>query len=144
MQNQQEGLKMNDIGFISGDMALATKGYGVSAIPINWTWDRQTIVILSDQSILSYIQRYLRSNRIPSSMTKDCNYQIDGFCNLNYNPRERDPAKRNVRIVYYDIEHGNIEEVFRRFQCSYIIRVERSECNGTSRISGEIPKISGR
>ena len=136
---------MNSMGFIRGDMVLAMDGYDVSAIS-PFMWDRQTIVLLCDsRNTIENIRNILRSNRKPNSTQYNTNYDIDGFVNLDYNPRETDPANRNVRIVYCDMEHMDMKEVNERFQCSYMIRIkaERSETNGTPRISREISEISG-
>lgn len=133
---------MNNIGFISNDMALATKGYGVSAIPVHWVWDRQTIVLLcEDSSMIADIQSYIFKIRKPNSMYHGRIYSITGFVNLDYKTYEKDPANRNVRIVYCDMEYMKMEEVYDRFKGSYIIKVERSESNGTSRISRELPQV---
>ena len=137
---------MNDIGFISNSMALAIGRYDVSAISIcDWIWDRQTIVLLcADREVMDGVQKTLRDIRRPNSSQYSDHYNIDGFVNLDYNIYEKDPANRNVRIVYCNMERMAMDEVYRRFQCSYIINVERSEPNGTSRIGRGIPKISGR
>ena len=139
---------MSSIGFINNNVALAVNGYDVSAISVDelpWTWDRQTIVLLcANREIMNDVQETLRSSRKPNSSQYSDHYNIDGFVNLNYSIHEKDPANRNVRIVYCDMERMTKDEVYRRFQCSYMIRVGRSESNGTPRIGRGILKIFGK
>lgn len=133
-----------DIGFISTDMVSATSNYNVNIVQTQWVWDRQTVVLLCDnQDMIDHVRSSIHHNRRPNSIHQNVGYSIDGFVNLNYNRGEKDPANRNVRIVYCNLEHIKIEEIYKRFECSYIIKVERSGYNGTSRISREVSKIPG-
>lgn len=104
-------------------------------------WDRQTFVFLcEDDNIVRDIKRYL-SHRKSNSHVDSVGYEIDGYVNLNYDPHEKDPANRNVRIVYCDMRIMTPAQVDDRFPNSYIVKVERREDNDTRRIGREIPQI---
>lgn len=137
---------MNSIGFMEKEviMAIRNKKYEVN-FESTRRWDRQTIVIMCDnKDTIEEIRNNINKSRKPNVGHCCENYRIDGFVNLVYDPREIDPANRNVRIVYCDMSHMRSAEVYERFQCSYIIRVERSEQSGARQISRRIPKISGK
>lgn len=134
----------NELGFMTGDIALLADRYRLSTIELPYGWDRQTIVMVcEDNDVLNEIRDMIRDRRRPNTVCNSVNYGIDGFINLNYKMYESDPANRVVRIVYCNRERMTFREISDRFQCGYIIRVERSESNGTPRISREIPEVSG-
>lgn len=131
---------MNDIGFISP--AVTSLPYRLSAYKPE-LWDRQTVVLLCNNVNINELRKHIRSIHRPNATSSGSNYEIDIFVNLNYKKGEPDPANRNIRIIYCDSEDITMESINNRFPNGYIITVERSELNGTPRISREIPKISG-
>lgn len=134
---------MNDIGFIGSD--IATIG---NIVPISDNidrWDHQTVVLLVNDDNIDTVMRSFQSRRRPQSLYEGIGYKVHGFVNLNYSKNERRPENRNVRIVYCNMDRMSIQEVNQRFSDGYIMKVERSEDNGsrTPRISGSIPKRIG-
>ena len=135
---------MNELGFMSNDISTIGNLQYIGAYN---RWDHQTIVfICNDNTECNRISSLLRSRRKNQSHTDSANYQIDGFVNLNYSPNEKNPANRNVRLVYCDGSRMTLDEIIDRFSDGYIIKVERKEDNyiGTSRISRELPQIPCR
>lgn len=134
---------MNDIGFIGSD--IATIG---NIIPISDNidrWDHQTVVLLVNDDNIDTVMRSFQSKRRPQSLYEGIGYKVHGFVNLNYSKNERRPENRNVRIVYCNMDRMSIQEVNQRFSDGYIMKVERSEDDGsrTPRISRSIPKRIG-
>ena len=141
----------NFLGFMHND--IVTSGYDIwiQGNDRGFMWDRQTVVMLCDNNnVAEGIRKELGRRRPPSSHTSSKGYEIDGYVNLNYSVDERDPANRNVRIVYCDMQIMTIEQVNDRFPNSYMIKVkERRDKIGdaTQRIGRkvlEIPCNGGR
>lgn len=138
----------NELGFITP--AIVGLPFNLEVLSCNdyngFIWDRQTVVVYcNDMDELNEVRDYLRTRHRPNTTSMGNNYRIDIFVNLDYSMHERDPANRNIRIVYCTKELS-IEEVNTRFPGCYIVRVkDRKENNhGTPRISRKIPKIFGR
>ena len=133
---------MNNIGFISPTIASLPYELYVCDQPL---WDRQTVILWCDNNVdINQLRRHLRNIHKPQATSHGSHYEIDIFVNLNYSRNERDPANRSVRIIYCRCRDLTMESINHRFPNSYIIRVEeRSELNGSSRISREVPQISG-
>ena len=146
---------MDNLSFVGGDiMSFAHENNLIFSINKDdgmFRWDRQTIVLLCDNdNILQKAMKHFSSIRKPQSELYETTYHIHGFVNLDYNINERDPAKRNVRLVYCDRNVITMEEIHRRFDSAYIIKVgERSEYEyaeyvRTQRIGKPIPQIPSR
>lgn len=132
--------------FLNNELMAVDDKYNIESIK-PMTWDRQTLLILCPSSnIQDEVIRLFRTNRKPQSNTIGRGYKIDGFVNMDYKPNERDPANRNVRIIYCNMEIMTREEIYDRFPNSYIIKVEEKGGydNATPRIGRELPQISRR
>jgi hypothetical protein len=138
---------MEKLGFMHEIITTHDK-YDISYGCNGSEWDRQTVVILCGSSQISCKMRsYVGRRKSPSSHSYGNGYQIDIFTNLNYSKNEKDPAMRNIRIVYCDMSIMNMREVNSRFPNSYIIIMrdkgdELINGNDTRRIGREIPQIS--
>lgn len=137
---------MNEVGFMEDSLLLAITSVCGSNMEVRKPdfWDRQTIVMICDsQHTIDRIRNILGRRRSPSSHTYSRGYEIDGYVNLNYSKSEKDPANRNVRIVYCNDRIMTMREVDDRFPNSYIFKVKGKEDDyDTRRISREIPQIS--
>lgn len=129
---------MGDLGFMHND--IVQNGTYDITYNYNGGWDRQTIVMMCQSAEdVAGIRKLLGRRRSPSSRSQGNGYQIDVYTNLNYEAWERDPAKRNVRIVYCDMNIMRIKEINDRFPNSYMLIVRRGDKKyGSKFISGEI------
>lgn len=131
---------MGDLGFMHNE--IVDNGVYDIAYKYNGAWDRQTIVIMCHSAEdVRGIRELLGRRRSPSSRSQGNGYQIDVYTNLNYNAWERDPAKRNVRIIYCDMNIMQLKEINDRFPNSYMLIVRRGDKKyGSKFVSREIPK----
>lgn len=135
------------VGFMGNTISEATEQYGVNVAISHWCrWDRQTITMMcEDMDMINDIRGKINKVKKPNSTYNGTHHIIDGFVNLVYDPKEVDPANRNVRIVYCDMSHMREIDVYERFRGSYIINIGRSvyyakyESRQTSRGIFEIP-----
>ncbi len=107
----------NQLGFITP----AIVGLPVqTCVMIDGKWDRQTVVIYCDEHRLDSIRHHIHKVHRPHATSNIPHGIIDVFVNLNYSPSERDPANRNIRIVYCSKELS-VEEIINRFPNCYIL-----------------------
>lgn len=133
---------MGDLGFMHNE--IVDNGTYDVAYRYNGFWDRQTIVMMcqSEEDVIG-VRELLGRRRSPSSHSMGNRYQIDVYTNLNYEVWERDPARRNVRIVYCDMNIMTLKEINDRFPNSYMLIVRRGDKKYGTRCAGrEIPEIS--
>ena len=109
---------MNNIGFLQLPLNVCWQAMEPMM------WDRQTLAILSHIDTLETIKEDIRGKHKPTSHSDGNGYEIDVYTNLNYDMWERDPAMRNIRVVYCDIGIMDIKSVNERFPNAYIVKVE--------------------
>lgn len=133
---------MGDLGFMHNEI-MDNGTYDV-AYKYNGFWDRQTIVMMCQSAEDAIgIRKLLGRRRSPSSHSMGNGYQIDVYTNINYEVWERDPAKRNVRIVYCDMNIMTLKEINDRFPNSYMLIIRRGDKKyGSQFIGGKVPEIS--
>ena len=92
------------------------------------------------------LRKALDSKDVKSWLDSNCNKNRIYFGRYTGRTEGKNPANRNVRLVYCDGSRMTLDEIIDRFSDGYIIKVERKEGNyiGTSRIGRELPEISCR
>lgn len=114
-------------------------------LPIPHTrWDKQTVVLIcKNEEQMSNVSGLLNNQRKSQSRHIICNGIIsESFVNLNYDPSDKNPSNRCVRIVYVNDSIITQETVNSRFPDGYIIRVKGEINNGTRNDCGRISEVS--
>lgn len=130
----------NNLTFIDNELMIGLCGYDVSALKPDM-WDRQTLAILCHISDKHKIMNSIRRVHKPTSHSEGSGYEIDIYTNLNYKMNERDPAMRNIRVVYCDIDTMTLEALNNRFPNSYIIKARKEN---RKEISYDRPQYASR
>ena len=122
---------MTKVGFITVPLGIQHERIE----PDNW--DRQTLAILfNNLEVGKILQDQIRREHKPVSTSIGDGYSIDIYVNMNYEKWEKDPALRNIRVVYCDMTILSEESVNKRFPNAYIIRVETEK--GSVRVEPRI------
>lgn len=91
-------------------------------------WDKQTIVFkVRNHGHMITIMRKLRQNLKPQSVHDIVPGIIsESYVNLNYEPWDKDPSNRNVRLVYVMMDICTNEMIVDRFDNAYVFDLTNS------------------